>query len=138
MVNEINENELKQWFETITDPRQQAIHTNIEILKLETYVKDRNFAKQEQEEQLKQIELDTKSKVREEASNAEPGDKTLSSEAKIDTEIKKRLRENTEYTKIQESIDTIKQDIEATDINISFYKRTFQILISFANQWVKV
>jgi hypothetical protein len=135
-TNEINPEALKQWFSTITDPRQQAIVTNIEILKLETYVKDRNFAKQDQENCLIVESDKIKEIVKEEAKGAERGS-PLSSETKVADEVKKRIKENPECIKILDCIEAIKQDTINTEINISFYKRTFQILIAFANEWVK-
>jgi hypothetical protein len=135
-TNEINPEALKQWFAEIKDPKQQAIHTNIEILKLETYVKDRNFAKQEQEDCLITESDKIKEIVKQEAIGAERGG-PLSSEVKIADEIRKRAKENPECIKIQDCIESIKQDIINTELNISFYKRTFQILIMFANEWVK-
>lgn len=135
--NEINADSLKEWFDNITDPKQQAIVTNIEIVKIENYIKGRNFAKQELVEELKTIEDKIKEEVRTEAAQGPERGGPLSSEAKILDEVKRRITVNEEYKKTEECIDAITKDMANNEINLSFYKRTFQILIAFANQWVK-
>ena len=127
--NEINPEALKQWFSEIKDPKQQAIVTNIEILKLETYVKDRNFVKQDYEEEQEMIKDTTLQDVLK--------DETLTNETKRKSALLKRLADNQDYMANEVMLQDIKKDIINTEINISFYKRTFQILITFGNEWVK-
>jgi hypothetical protein len=129
-TNLIDTEALKTWFTTITDPKQQAIHTNIEILKLEFHVKDRNFAKQELEETQERIKNNVLLEVTNDVANT--------NDLKRRNALASKLEHDEEYQKNNTCIEAIKQDIAATEINISFYKRTFQILIAFANQWVKV
>jgi hypothetical protein len=129
-TNEINPEALKQWFAEIKDPKQQAIHTNIEILKLETYVKDRNFAKQELEETQERIKNNCLLEVTNDVANT--------NDLKRKNALASKLEHDEEYQKNNTCIEAIKQDIINTELNISFYKRTFQILIMFANEWVKI
>lgn len=133
-----SDEQAKQWIASIQNPKQQAIAIAQEIARLEKYVIDRQFAKQEQEKLIDPIKLVIEEEVKQLAATGPERGGPLSSEAKVNAEINKRIQTNEEYLKIRASNEEIDKDVKLNDINISFYKRTFQILIAFANEWTKV
>lgn len=109
--------------------------TNDEIYKMESFVLDLMDKKEEQTELLDNIKRGIEDQVRAEAAQGPEKGGPLSSEVKITAEIKRRLALDKLYSDVEMSNIELSKQIDREKIKITYYKRIFQMMITFQNEY---